>query len=52
MNAAGSRERRFQATPFLSIVIPAYDEENRIGRTLAQTPGHLDAQNFVAVDSK
>jgi glycosyltransferase involved in cell wall biosynthesis len=52
MSAAGSREKRLQATPFLSIVTPAYNEEDRIGRTLAQTPGHLDAQNFVAVDSK
>jgi len=52
MSAGGSRERRVQATPFLSIVIPAYDEENRIGRTLSQTPEYLDAQNYEAVNSK
>jgi hypothetical protein len=34
MSAAGSRGRRLQAMWFLSIVIPAYNEENRIGRTL------------------
>jgi glycosyltransferase involved in cell wall biosynthesis len=32
--------------PFLSIVIPAYNEENRIGRTLAGTFEYLDAQSY------
>jgi cellulose synthase/poly-beta-1,6-N-acetylglucosamine synthase-like glycosyltransferase len=52
MSAAGSRERRLQATPFLSIVIPAYNEENRTGRTLAQTPEYLDARNYEAINPK
>ena len=32
--------------PFLSIIIPAYNEENRIGRTLAGTFEYLDAQSY------
>lgn len=32
--------------PFLSIVIPAYNEENRIGRTLAGTFEYLGAQSY------
>jgi len=35
MSAAGSMERELRAMRFLSIVIRAYDEENRIGKTLA-----------------
>src|SRR5262249_35128697 len=35
MSTAGSRGRRVQAMRSLSIVITAYNEENRIGRTLA-----------------
>ena len=33
-------------TPYLSIVIPAYNEENRIGRTLKETFDYLDQQNY------
>jgi len=32
--------------PHLSIVIPAYNEENRIGRTLTETFDYLDGQNY------
>src|SRR5262245_28779524 len=32
--------------PHLSIVIPAYNEENRIGRTLTETFDYLDRQNY------
>jgi glycosyltransferase involved in cell wall biosynthesis len=32
--------------PHLSIVIPAYNEENRIGRTLTETIAYLDRQNY------
>jgi dolichyl-phosphate beta-glucosyltransferase len=32
--------------PHLSIVIPAYNEENRIGRTLTETIDYLDRQNY------
>ena len=32
--------------PHLSIVIPAYNEENRIGRTLIETFDYLDRQNY------
>ncbi len=32
--------------PHLSIIIPAYNEENRIGRTLAETFDYLDRQNY------
>jgi dolichyl-phosphate beta-glucosyltransferase len=32
--------------PYLSIVIPAYNEEQRIGRTLAATFDYLDAQDY------
>jgi dolichyl-phosphate beta-glucosyltransferase len=33
-------------TPFLSIVIPAYNEERRLPRTLAATIAYLKAQNY------
>src|SRR5438045_1962299 len=32
--------------PYLSIVIPAYNEERRIGHTLAATFDYLDALNY------
>jgi glycosyltransferase involved in cell wall biosynthesis len=32
--------------PYLSIVIPAYNEEDRIGRTLTETFNYLDNQNY------
>jgi dolichyl-phosphate beta-glucosyltransferase len=32
--------------PYLSIVIPAYNEERRLGRTLAATFDYLDAQDY------
>ena len=32
--------------PHLSIVIPAYNEENRIGRTLIETFDYIDRQNY------
>ncbi len=32
--------------PYLSIVIPAYNEENRISRTLTETFNYLDKQNY------
>lgn len=32
--------------PYLSIIIPAYNEENRIGLTLSGTFDYLDAQNY------
>jgi glycosyltransferase involved in cell wall biosynthesis len=32
--------------PYLSIVIPAYNEESRIGRTLTETFSYLDRQNY------
>jgi glycosyltransferase involved in cell wall biosynthesis len=32
--------------PHLSIVIPAYNEENRIGRTLTETFDYLSVQNY------
>jgi len=35
MSAAGSIERKLQAMRFLSIVIQARNEENRVGGTLA-----------------
>jgi len=34
--------------PYLSIVIPAYNEENRIGWTLTETFGYLDEQNYAS----
>jgi glycosyltransferase involved in cell wall biosynthesis len=34
------------AMPHLSIVIPAYNEENRIGRTLKETFDYLSGQNY------
>jgi glycosyltransferase involved in cell wall biosynthesis len=34
--------------PYLSIVIPAYNEEQRIGRTLTATFDFLDAQNYTS----
>jgi len=34
--------------PHLSIVIPAYNEENRIGRTLTETFDYLDRQNYAS----
>ena len=34
--------------PYLSIVIPAYNEENRIGTTLTGTFDYLDAQSYEA----
>ena len=32
--------------PFLSVVVPAYNEEVRIGRTLEQMTAYLDTQNY------
>src|SRR5579872_4359237 len=32
--------------PFLSVVVPAYNEEARIGRTLEKTVEYLDAQPY------
>ncbi len=32
--------------PYLSLVIPAYNEEKRIGKTLSETLGYLDSQNY------
>jgi glycosyltransferase involved in cell wall biosynthesis len=34
--------------PYLSIVIPAYNEENRIVRTLSETFTYLDKQNYAS----
>lgn len=34
--------------PYLSIIIPAYNEEARLGRTLAATFDYLDAQNYTS----
>jgi glycosyltransferase involved in cell wall biosynthesis len=34
--------------PHLSIVIPAYNEESRIGRTLTETLDYLDKQNYAS----
>ena len=34
------------SAPYLSIIIPAYNEAQRIGRTLAATFDYLDAQNY------
>jgi len=34
--------------PYLSIVIPAYNEENRIGWTLTETFDYLDRQNYAS----
>lgn len=37
-----------QSAPFLSIVIPAYNEENRIGRALLETFDYLERQEYAS----
>jgi dolichyl-phosphate beta-glucosyltransferase len=38
--------QRFQYMPYLSIIIPAYNEERRIVRTLSETFDYLEAQKY------
>ncbi len=44
--ASSGRLASVLAGPFLSVVVPAYNEEARIGRTLEKTVEYLDAQPY------
>lgn len=33
-------------TPFLSLIVPAYNEEGRLPNTLEQLAGFVDAQDY------
>ena len=39
-------ENKGTVTPFLSVVVPAYDEVNRIGSSLTRMMEYLDAQDY------